>query len=162
MEHAQWDRLVRGTDCPFDVPRQNSNEYWDLVAQLAVSSLYLAANQIYRGQCLLILDIRHATRPEELSKEEWGTFCADLYCAEAAIAKAVHPDHINVAALGNVIPHLHWHIIPRYRGDPRWGAPIWTTNLADIPEARLADADRAGLLQEIRNGLTTERDQLER
>ncbi len=153
MEHSQWDRLVRGTDCPFDAPRQSSNEHWDLVARLAVSSLYLAMNQTYRGQCLLILDIRHATRPEELSKEEWGTFCADLYAAQGAIAKAVQPDHMNVATLGNVIPHLHWHIIPRYRGDPRWGAPIWTTNLKDIPDRRLSEADRTRLLQDIKNGL---------
>ena len=155
MEHSQWELLVRGTDCPFDGPRQSSNEHWDLVARLAASSLYLAVNQTYRGQCLLILDIRHATRPEELSKEEWGTFCADLYAAEVAIAKAVKPDHINVAALGNVIPHLHWHIIPRYRGDPRWGAPIWPTNLKDIPDTRLSEADRNRLLQDIKNGLTS-------
>jgi diadenosine tetraphosphate (Ap4A) HIT family hydrolase len=155
VEVSQWERLVRGTNCPFDVPRQSANEHWDLVAQLAASSLYLAVNQAYRGQCLLILDIRHATRPEELSKEEWGTFCADLYAAETAIAKAVQPDHVNVAALGNVIPHLHWHIIPRYRSDPRWGAPIWPTNLKDMPDTRLADADRTRLLQEIRIGLAT-------
>jgi diadenosine tetraphosphate (Ap4A) HIT family hydrolase len=77
------------------------------VAQLAVSSLYLSANQTYRGHCLLVLDIRHATRPNELSKEEWGEFCSDLYLAEAAIVAVVKPDHINAAVLGNVIPHLH-------------------------------------------------------
>ena len=155
MEYSQWERLVRGAECPFDAPRQSANEHWDLVARLAISSLYLTANQAYRGQCLLILDIRHATRPDDLSREEWGTFCADLYAAEVAIAKAVQPDHMNVAALGNVIPHLHWHIVPRYRDDPRWGAPIWPTNLKDMPNARLAGADRTQLLQEIRVGLAT-------
>jgi diadenosine tetraphosphate (Ap4A) HIT family hydrolase len=155
MEHSQWERLVHGMDCPFDLPRASSNEHWDLVAQLAASSLYLAANQTYRGQCLLVLDIRHATRPEQLSKGEWGKFCADLYIAETAIAQALKPDHINVAALGNVIPHLHWHIIPRYRDDPRWGAPIWWTNLNDMPDLRLPAAERSRLIQEIRNGLAS-------
>jgi diadenosine tetraphosphate (Ap4A) HIT family hydrolase len=153
MQHSEWERLVRGTQCPFDAPRQSASEYWDLVARLEVSSLYLAANQTYRGQCLLILDIRHATRPDELSKKEWGAFCADLYASEVAIVKTVQPDHINVAVLGNVIPHLHWHIVPRYLGDPRWGAPIWPSNLKDMPDARLALADRTQLLQEIRAGL---------
>ena len=118
-----------------------------------MSSLYLAANQTYRGQCLLVLDIRHATRPDELSKQEWGEFCADLHVAEVAIAAVVHPDHINVAVLGNVIPHLHWHIVPRYRGDPRWGAPIWWTNLDDMPDVRSPDADRSRLIRDIKNGL---------
>ncbi len=155
MEHSQWERLVRGTDCPFDAPRSSANGHWDLVARLEASSLYLAANQAYRGQCLLILDIRHATRPDELSRVEWGSFCADLHAAEAAIANAVRPDHVNVAALGNVIPHLHWHIIPRYRDDPRWGAPIWPTNLKDLPDVRLANVERARLMREIRDGLGT-------
>jgi hypothetical protein len=74
LEYSQWERRVRGADCPFDDPRPTTNQHWDLVEKLAVSSLYLASNQIYRGQCLLILDIRHATRPDELSKTEWGAF----------------------------------------------------------------------------------------
>jgi diadenosine tetraphosphate (Ap4A) HIT family hydrolase len=153
VDDTQWEQLVRGTECPFDVPRPSANEHWDLVAHLEASSLYLAANQAYRGQCLLVLDIRHATRPEELSKPEWSAFCTDLYAAEVAIARAVEPDHINVAALGNVIPHLHWHVIPRYRSDPRWGAPIWPTNMKDMPDVRLTDAERALLIQQIRDGL---------
>jgi len=155
MEQSQWERLIRGTDCPFDAPRASANEHWDLVAQLTVSSLYLAANQTYRGQCLLVLDIRHATRPDDLSRKEWCAFCSDLHAAEMAIAGAVKPDHMNVAALGNVIPHLHWHIIPRYRDDPRWGAPIWPTNLADMPDVRLPDAERAILIMQIKDGLAS-------
>jgi len=92
---------------------------------LEVSTLYLARNQTYRGHCILILDLRHATRPDQLSAAEWGSFCVDLHRAETAVVRAVQPDHINIASLGNVMPHLHWHIIPRYRADPRWGAPIW-------------------------------------
>ncbi len=46
---AQWDQLVRGVNCPFDAPRADSNDHWDLVAHLGVSSLYLSKNQTYRG-----------------------------------------------------------------------------------------------------------------
>jgi diadenosine tetraphosphate (Ap4A) HIT family hydrolase len=52
----------------------------------------------------------------------------DLAQAEAAIHASVTPDHINVESLGSTVPHLHWNIIPRYRSDPRWGRPIWTTD----------------------------------
>ena len=153
MNIADWDRLVLGTGCPFDQPRPESNNFWDLVAPLSVSSLYLAKNQTYRGQCSLIFDLRHATRPEQLTAQEWGSFCADLHTAEGAVVRTVRPDHINVESLGNVVPHLHWHIIPRYRNDPRWGAPIWLTSLADIPDTRLDAVERADLMQKLREAL---------
>ena len=49
----------------------------------------------------------------------------------------MRPDHVNVESLGNVVPHLHWHIIPRYVGDARWGMPIWTTRSSAMPDHRL-------------------------
>jgi diadenosine tetraphosphate (Ap4A) HIT family hydrolase len=139
--------------CPLDAPRPDSNEHWDLVARLSVSSLYLAKNQCYRGHCQLVFDPRHAARPDELSAAEWAEYCADLYRAQAAIVRAVRPDHINIESLGNVVPHLHWHIIPRCRGDPRRGRPIWLDDARDMPDVRLAAADREELIAAIRGFL---------
>jgi diadenosine tetraphosphate (Ap4A) HIT family hydrolase len=149
MDAGQWAQRVAGKGCPFDAPRPASNDQWDLVAPLGASTLYLPTNQVYRGQCLLILDLRHAARPDQLSAAEWARFCDDLYQAECALSRVVSPDHINVAALGNVVPHLHWHIIPRYRDDPRWGAPIWTTQLQEMPEKKLPPAVRQELIEKL-------------
>ena len=153
MEATQWQQIISGEDCPFDPPRVASSEHWDFIEALSASSLYLTKNQTYRGQCLLILDLRHATRPDDLSSTEWGMFCSDLYAAEIAITQVVQPDHINVAALGNVVPHLHWHIVPRYVNDPRWGAPIWPSNMADMPDTRLAAPQQLALVNAIRAAL---------
>ena len=136
-----------------DAPRPASNDYWDLVATLDVSSLYLSTNQTYRGQCQLIFDLRHATRPDQLTAAEWTAFCADLYRAQQSVVAATQPDHVNIESLGNVVPHLHWHIIPRYVGDPRWGMPIWTTPLSAMPETRLEPIERERLLQSLRDAL---------
>ncbi len=43
----------------------------------------------------------------------------------AALADLFHPDKLNIAALGNVVPQLHLHHIVRYQGDPAWPAPVW-------------------------------------
>jgi len=136
-----------------DAPRSESNDFWDLIAPLSVSSLYLAKNQTYRGQCSLIFNLRHAARPDQLTREEWSAFCADLYTAQNAIFAVTNPDHLNVESLGNVVPHLHWHIIPRYVADPRWGMPIWTTPLSAMLDIRLEPEDRASLLQQLRSAL---------
>jgi len=37
----------------------------------------------------------------------------------------LHPDKINLASLGNQVPHLHWHVIPRFKDDPHWPFAIW-------------------------------------
>jgi diadenosine tetraphosphate (Ap4A) HIT family hydrolase len=150
---ASWEAKVRGEGCPLDAPRAESNAEWDLVATLSISSLYLAKNQTYRGQCLLIFDPRHAARPDELSAPEWAAFSADLHASAGAVVRALRPDHVNVASLGNVVPHLHWHVIPRYLGDPRWGAPIWTSALADMRDERLPEPERAQLLERLRESL---------
>jgi diadenosine tetraphosphate (Ap4A) HIT family hydrolase len=150
VNSPSWEQLAQGEHCPFDAPRAASTDAWELVASLEVSTLYLAKNQTYRGHCILILDVRHATRPDQLSAAEWASFCADLHRAETAVVRAVQPDHINIASLGNVMPHLHWHIIPRYRADPRWGAPIWP----EEAQRRLTAAEENALKGILRELLT--------
>ena len=81
-------------------------------------------------------------------------FCDDLHVAQHAIEATVKPDHINVASLGNVVPHLHWHIVPRYRVPScAWGAPIWPTDLVTMPNVRLPESEFEILLKQLRNVL---------
>jgi diadenosine tetraphosphate (Ap4A) HIT family hydrolase len=148
-----WNGRVSGEQCPLDAPRSASNEHWDLVAALSVSSLYLTKNQTYRGYCQLIFDPRHVARLDQLTPDEWTTFASDVYVAETAVVQVLRPDHINVESLGNIVPHLHWHIVPRYRDDPHWGAPIWQVPLESMPDRRLADDDRDALILALRHAL---------
>jgi len=50
-----------------------------------------------------------------------------VLATERAVRKVVAPDKINLASLGNVVPHLHWHVIPRWRDDSHFPAPIWAS-----------------------------------
>ncbi len=159
MDKLHWESLVRGVDCPLDAPRAGSNEHHDLVAALSVSSLYLVKNQTYRGQCVLIFDLHHAARPDQLSATEWHAFCTDLFEAQNAVMRTVRADHLNLESLGNVIPHLHWHIVPRYWDDPRWGEPIWLTSLAEMKDKRLPDEERLALISELQSALAMGRQQ---
>lgn len=70
---------------------------------------------------------------------------------EAAVRAVVAPDKINLASLGNVVPHLHWHVIPRWTDDSHFPAPIWAVPARPAParpqpaSAALIDALRAAL-----------------
>lgn len=48
-----------------------------------------------------------------------------VLATEIAVRELQQPDKMNLASLGNVVPHLHWHVIPRWRNDSHFPAPIW-------------------------------------
>lgn len=52
---------------------------------------------------------------------------------ERAIRDTSKPDKINLASLGNVVPHLHWHVIPRWKDDCNFPRPIWGSALRPNP-----------------------------
>ena len=104
-------------------PKDNKDVIW--IADLRSSTLFLFRDQRFKGYCILSFNLRDATSLESLSDAEYSSFFADLRDSSRAIREALSPDHMNYELLGNTNPHLHWHIIPRYRTDPRWGQPIW-------------------------------------
>ena len=109
--------------------------------KLSISTLYLDRNQTYRGHCQLIFDARHAVGLEDLSTDEFTRMMSDLHDAAGAIARACQPDRMNYACFGNVVPHLHWHLVPRYRTDPRWGLPIYTSDPSHMPVTHLSSVE---------------------
>jgi hypothetical protein len=136
----RWESLVAGEGCPLDSPRASSNEHWDLVAQLTVSTLYLAKNQTYRGQCQLIFDPRHVARLDRLSRQEWSSFgrtCSRRSSGDGAVRPGSRERR--VARKCCAAPALAHH--------PRWSATSWGAHLADaldsMPDARLLTAEHA-------------------
>lgn len=146
---ASWSERVAGTDCPFDSPLPDCDNERYRVRKLTASTLYLDRNQAYYGHGVLIFDRRHATRIDELTPDEWQACAADLHAACKAIVAAVEPDHLNVESLGNMVPHLHWHIFPRFQSDPRWGKAVWTSDVADMPVDIMTPEDCAQLAARI-------------
>jgi diadenosine tetraphosphate (Ap4A) HIT family hydrolase len=65
-----------------------------------------------------------------------------VYRLELAVREVMQPLKVNVASLGNVVPHLHWHVIPRYADDAHFPAPVWAqaqrTTDAAVLQARRA------------------------
>jgi diadenosine tetraphosphate (Ap4A) HIT family hydrolase len=144
-----WSERVAGAGCPFDGPLPDCDDERFRVRKLQVSTLYLDRNQAYRGHGILIFDRRHATRIDELGGDEWQALAADLQAACRAIVTAVEPDHLNVESLGNRVPHLHWHIFPRFQDDPRWGKAVWLSDVADMPVTIASPDDCAALAARI-------------
>jgi diadenosine tetraphosphate (Ap4A) HIT family hydrolase len=84
----------------------------------------LAGEPDYQGLCRVILN-RHEKEMTDLSPAEQARLFSVLMAVEAAVREIMAPDKINLASLGNVVPHLHWHVIPRYRDDKHFPNSIW-------------------------------------
>ena len=78
----------------------------------------------YPGFCRVILK-RHAREMTDLDEAERDGLMAVVYAVEAAVRETMQPDKMNLASLGNMTPHVHWHVIPRFADDRHFPGPVW-------------------------------------
>jgi len=78
----------------------------------------------YPGYCRVILNA-HVREMTDLPEDECHRLMAVVFAVEAAVREVLRPDKVNLASLGNQVPHLHWHVIPRFGDDPHFPDPIW-------------------------------------
>jgi diadenosine tetraphosphate (Ap4A) HIT family hydrolase len=95
------------------------------IADCGTSIAYLFEDQFFPGWTVLVLK-RHATELFELSEEERSRLMEEVSATAEALMEAFHPVKINYELLGNQVPHIHWHLIPRLPGDPSPRDPVWT------------------------------------
>lgn len=67
----------------------------------------------------------HVTEFSDLSRADRQHCMEAVALVEQAVRAHLAPTKINLAALGNMVPHLHWHVIARYEGDSHFPAPVW-------------------------------------
>ena len=92
-----------------------------------VSVAKLNPDQAFEGYTFLTLKW-HEEELYKLADKDRKQFLEDMSLVANALSKAFKPDKMNYELLGNSMPHLHWHLVPRYTSDPMWGRPIWAGN----------------------------------
>jgi diadenosine tetraphosphate (Ap4A) HIT family hydrolase len=127
MPRKKWDALVLGENCPacanVKAPGGETNDFNKFIADMSMSRLVLDKNQYVKGYCLLVC-LKHVREPYELPQDEQEQFFNDMMVAGMALEKVFGADKMNFQILGNAVPHLHCHIVPRYYGDASGGHPI--------------------------------------
>lgn len=78
----------------------------------------------YPGFCRVILNA-HVREMTDLASAERLRLMETVFMVEAAVREVARPDKINLASLGNVVPHVHWHVIPRWQDDRHFPDAIW-------------------------------------
>ncbi|MFU0824178.1 HIT family protein [Clostridium sp.] len=118
------------------------------VCKLNASTVYLFREQTYRGRCVVAYD-EHVNELYELGEKELEIYMKDVTKAAAAIKKAFSPNKINYGAYSDKLPHLHFHIVPKYEDGYSWGGTFemnpQKTYLKDEEYEEIINAIKANL-----------------
>lgn len=102
------------------------------------------------GFCRVIWREHVAEMTDLLTADRRHLF-AVVMATERALRDLLHPDKINLASFGNMVPHVHWHVIPRYRDDSHFPESVWGT--PQRPGVAHAAADPVALARAIDSAL---------
>jgi diadenosine tetraphosphate (Ap4A) HIT family hydrolase len=117
--------LRRGEGCPMCAAgRPEETEHGARFFAGEVADAYLQKDDIQRGYTVVIWRGRHVAEPTELSPEEATKYWLELLEVGRRIEQRLEPVKLNYDILGNSLPHLHTHVIPRYADDPKPGWPF--------------------------------------
>lgn len=95
------------------------------IAELEHSYLILNRDQFFPGYCLLVTK-QHQTELFHLDQPARQGLMEEVSRVAQALATCFQPDKLNYELLGNMVPHIHWHLVPRFRSEPLWPRPIWS------------------------------------
>jgi diadenosine tetraphosphate (Ap4A) HIT family hydrolase len=100
---------------------------------------------------VLVPRVADAVELVDLDADQRHALTDEIDRASRALRSVFRPDKLNVAALGNLVPQLHVHVIARYRDDPAWPAPVWG-RVAACPYPPETLVERIALLQSALRG----------
>ena len=117
---------MKKPDCPFCWKLRTVDEFGEaeVIWQFPHSVALLGAWQYYQGYCILV-SRRHASELHELPPGERRAYLDEMCLLAQAVQTCYRPHKLNYELLGNQVPHLHWHIFPRYLDDPDHLRAVW-------------------------------------
>lgn len=103
----------------------------------------------YPGFCRVIWG-GHVKEMTDLAMPDRTHLMNVVFATEGTLRELLHPAKINLASLGNQVPHLHWHVIPRYTDDAHFPDPVWAARKRG---ARAESMERSKLFEQLKQRL---------
>jgi diadenosine tetraphosphate (Ap4A) HIT family hydrolase len=116
------------------------------IAELDRCRVLLNRDQFFPGYCF-VFTRDHVTELFHLSPPDRDAVMAEVSAVAAALHRAFSPAKINYELLGNMVPHMHWHVVPRQTTDPLWPRPIWSEPHEPVVLSTAANAERIALIR---------------
>ena len=116
----------------------------ELIWEDSLCRVVSVAEPDYPGFCRVILN-RHEREMTDLPGTEQQHVMRVVFAVETVLRRLYEPDKINLASFGNMTPHVHWHIIPRWENDRHFPHPVWgTAQRVNTPPRSVVDSRRLG------------------
>jgi diadenosine tetraphosphate (Ap4A) HIT family hydrolase len=139
---ADWSARYSGATCSMcDENRPDEGNFGIRILAGRFSDAYLQRANVQRGYTLVIWRGRHVAEPTDLGDEEASGYWLEVLEVARALQQHYRPLKMNYETLGNTVPHLHTHLVPRYLEDPAPGRPYPLSpdlsTFSAIPEPQL-------------------------
>lgn len=109
------------SDCPYC---RNSTD--QVIWSDGVTRVMYIDDAPFVGWCRVIWHA-HALELTDLNETERNRLMRTVYAVETGLRKLLMPAKINLASMGTAMPHVHWHIVPRFPDDTHFPDPVWST-----------------------------------
>lgn len=113
--------------------------------------IVLVDDTAYPGFCRVIWNA-HVREMTDLAPADRAAVMNATWAVEAALREVMQPEKINLASFGNMTPHVHWHVIPRYADDVHFPGPVWAEARRECDAATLKQ--RADKLPALRAAIS--------
>jgi diadenosine tetraphosphate (Ap4A) HIT family hydrolase len=114
-----WDARKRGEGCWFCSGQLGQPFYAG-----SVGDAHLERHAVAPGHAIVVFRGRHVADFTSLTPEDVASYWRDVHAVARMIEQVFAPCHMNYQLLGNMVPHLHVHLVPRYLDDAAPGRPL--------------------------------------
>ena len=136
-----WADRMAGRRCPLcDALGTGDNDFSVAVFTGDVAEVRLERRTRLPGYCIVVWRLGHVAEPDDLDPGQASRYWAEVTAAGRAVRALFNPVKMNYMTLGNTVPHLHSHVVPRYRDDPAPAGPIAWQDIfspGPVPDADL-------------------------
>ena len=115
------------------------------ILSLQNSTVYFFRDQKNPGRCVVACR-GHYRELYEIPDRERAAYLEEVCLVARAIANLYQPDKVNYAIYGDLVPHVHFHVVPKYAGGVSWGKPFSDA----LPKIILDERETASKIEELR------------
>jgi len=140
---------LRNENCFYCSGKKPLSDLMTEVIQLNFSTVYFFLDQKNPGRCVIAYK-DHYRELYEIQEADCCEYIKEVRIVARAVSELYTPDKLNYAIYGDGVPHLHLHLVPKYKDGVSWGGPFSDK----LPVVHLSDEDYISQIEQLRRHIS--------